>query len=425
MAMGAEQSIFALGLNHHTAPVEVRERLALDEPAIRRHLHMLRHRELANEALLLSTCNRVELYAVPGEGGTDALLEWVRGFRGPRGESLEPYLFRHHGRDAVRHLFRVASSLDSLVIGEPQILGQVKEAVRVADESAALGRVLNALCRRTLHVAKRVRTETDIGRKRVGVGNAGVDLALQIFGSLDGRRALLLGAGEMGTQVAHALRSGGLDELVVANRTFERAVEVASVEGGTPISWDRFDEYLARVDIVIAATGSPKPIVDLAMVRTALRKRRYRPIFLVDLSVPRNIDPRVDDLDSAYLFNVDHLRQVVDQGLASRESARDRAEEVVEREAARFLKALARIEVGPSIGVITRRAEELRQAELSRSKRLLENLDEDQREQLDALTRALVKKVLHRPLQQIHASAHEGDELRLSHLLQAFTEEDS
>lgn len=421
--MAPDTRILALGLNHHTAPVEVRERLALDEEGVSRHLRLLRERGLATEALLISTCNRVELYAVPGEQGPDALRAWFRSFRGPKGEAVEDYLFRHDGPEAVRHLFRVASSLDSLVVGEPQILGQVKDAVRVADENQSLGRVLNALTRRTLQVAKKVRSETDIGRFRVGVGNAGVDLALQIFGELDGRRALLLGVGEMGTQVAHALQSAGLEELLVANRTYERAVALSKEHGATPITWDRIDEYLSRVDIVIAATGASEPIVTLRQIRKALRKRRYRPLFLVDLAVPRNIEPRIDSLDGAYLFNVDDLRQVVDEGLRQREAAREDAEQVVAGEAQRFVQALARIEVGPKIGDITRGMELARAAELERSKALVESLDEAQRAQLEALTRSLVKRVLHRPLRAIHAAARDGDSMRLEHLLDAWEDE--
>ena len=417
--MEVEAGILALGVNHHTAPLEIRERLALDEAGVRRHLELLRTRGLASEALLLSTCNRVELYAVPAGGSSDGLVDWFRTFRGPRGEDIERFLFRREGPEAVRHLFRVASSLDSLVVGEPQILGQVKEAVRVAEESASLGRVLNALCRRTLQVAKRVRTDTEIGRNRVGVGNAGVDLALQIFGGLDGRRALLLGVGEMGTQVAHALRTAGLAELVVANRTFERAVEIATAESATAIPWDRFEEYLSRVDIVIAATGSSKPIVDRAMIATALRRRRYAPLFLVDLSVPRNVDPRVDELEGAYLFNVDDLRQVVDAGRAAREAARAEAERVVGDEASRFVAALHETQVGPRIGEITRHFEGLRAAEIERSRKLVDSLDDAQREALDKLTRALVKKVLHRPLQQLHEAARSGDQAWLDHLVDA------
>jgi glutamyl-tRNA reductase len=423
--MGVERQILAVGMNHHTAPVEIRERLALDEEAVRRHLVFLRDRGLVHEALLLSTCNRVELYAVPGDAGAEGLLSWFTAFRGPKGESVDRFLFRHQGPEAVRHLFRVASSLDSLVVGEPQILGQVKEAVRVAEEMASLGRVLTALCTRTLRVAKRVRTETEIGRSRVGVGNVGVDLAVQVFGALDDRRALLIGAGEMGTQVAHALKLAGLAELLVANRTYERAVEVAGAEGATPIAWDRLEDYLARVDIVIAATASQQPIIDLAMVRAALKKRKYRPMFLVDLSVPRNIDHRVDELDGAYLFNVDHLRQVLDEGRASREVAREEAERVVESEIERFLQSLSEVEIGPRIAEVTRRAEEIRAAELERSRRLLEGLSEDQRDQLERLTRALVKKLIHRPLQEIHAAARSDDHARLQALLSAFSEDES
>ncbi len=421
--MAPDTRILALGMNHHTAPVEVRERLALDEDGVVRHLRMLREQGLVSEALILSTCNRVELYAVPGASGPRALRGWFRNFRGPKGEDLETFLFQHEDEQAVRHLFRVAASLDSLVIGEPQILGQVKDAVRVAGEHESLGRVLNALSRRTLQVAKRVRSETDIGRYRVGVGNAGVDLALQIFGELEGRRALLLGVGEMGTQVAHALQTAGLEELLVANRTFERAVALGETHGATPITWDRIEEYLSRVDIVIAATGANQPILTPRMVKRALRRRRYRPLFLVDLAVPRNIDPRVDGLDGAYLFNVDDLKQVVDEGVRQREEARQQAEGVVQSEARRFLQALADIAVGPRIGAITQAMEAVRQDELVRSRKLVDSLDEEQRAQLEALTRALVKKVLHRPLQNIHRSARDGDALRLEHLLDAWEED--
>jgi glutamyl-tRNA reductase len=421
--MARELPLVALGVNHHTAPVDVRERLAMDEDGVRRHLSVLRGKGIAAEALLLSTCNRVELYAVPGDAGPGGILDWFRTFRGPRGEDLGPFVFQHQGREAVRHLFRVASSLDSLVVGEPQILGQVKDAVRVAEENAAMGRVLSELSRRTLQVAKRVRTETDIGKYRVGVGNAGVDLATQIFGDLTGRRALLLGVGEMGTQVAHALQSAGLEELLVANRTYERAVETAQEHKGTPLSWDRVEEYLAWVDIVIAATGATTPIITQAMVRAGLKKRRYKPLFLVDLSVPRNIEPRVDQLEGAYLFNVDDLKQVVEQGLAAREQARVAAEQVVADETEKFVTGFVKVEVGPRIGALTRQMEDTRVAELARSQRLVESLTEDQRLALEALTKALVKKALHKPIQAIHAAAKAGDEDRLAHLLAVWEEE--
>lgn len=421
--MAPEPAIHVLGMNHHTAPVEVRERLALDQAGVERHLSLLREQGIASEVFIVSTCNRVELYAVPGEQGPAALRGWFRSFRGPKGDDVERYLFEHVGRDAVSHLFRVASSLDSLVVGEPQILGQVKEAVRVAEAQRSLGRVLSALTRRTLQVAKRVRTETDIGRFRVGVGNAGVDLATQIFGELTGRRAMLLGAGEMGQQVGHALQTAGIEELIVANRTYGNAQAVAERFGATPISWDRFEEYLPRVDIVIAATGASQPIVGAKMVRRAIRQRRYRSLFLVDLAVPRNVDPAVDHLDGAYLFNVDDLKQVVEEGMQARESARVDAEAVVDAEATRFIRSLARVEVGPRIGAITRHVEAIRQAEISRSQKFLEGLSDEQRVQLEALTKALTKKILHDPLQTIHEAAKDGDAARLENLLSAWKDE--
>lgn len=423
--MPPEPQILALGLNHHTAPVEVRERLALDEDGVRRHLALLQDEGLATEAFLVSTCNRVELYAVPGEAGPEALRGWFKTFRGPKGESMDGFLFQKQGKDAVQHLFRVASALDSLVVGEPQILGQVKDAVRLAEEHRSLGRLLAPLTRRTMMVAKRVRNETDIGRFRVGVGNAGVDLAAQIFGELDNRRAMLLGTGEMGRQVARALQTAGLEELLIANRTFERAVEIAADFEATPLSWDRVEEYLPRVDIVIAATGATQPIVDARQVRRALRRRRYKPLFLVDLAVPRNIASAVDNLDGAYLFNVDDLKQVVEQGLAAREDARREAEALVVDEVDRFVRSLVKVEIGPRIGAITRSLEQMRVDEMARSKKLLESLDEEQRAALEALTRSIVKKSLHRPLQAIHTAAREGDRRTLDSLLAQWPEEDS
>ncbi len=412
--------LVAVGMNHTTAPVDVRERLAQDRDGMRRQLAELRADGAVEEALLVSTCNRVELYAVASGG--DRLHSWLDSFRGPRGESIGGYLYWHQGRDAVRHLFRVASALDSLVLGEPQILGQVKTAIREAQEEGSLGRVLHRLSHRSLSVAKRIRNETELGQSRVGVGNAGVDLALQVFGTLRGKRAMLVGTGEMGRQVARALLNSGLEELVVANRTLERAVEVARDYDGTPIAMERMPEYLARVDVVVTATGAVKPILGQAEILAALRARRWKPLFLVDLAVPRNIHPSVDDLDQAYLFNVDDLRQVVDSGLEKRQAASVAAMALVEEEADRFLQTLAVVDVGPRIGSITHAMEAVRMAEIERSKRLVEGLDAEQRAVLDALTRALVKKSLHGPLTAIREAAKRGDKHALEALLGAYGE---
>jgi glutamyl-tRNA reductase len=422
MAMSADtRSILAVGLSHKTAPVEVRERAALDEEGVRKHLARLLADGIVDEALLVSTCNRVELYAVPRDvGGVRAWLDHVQG---PKGESIDRYLYYRDGREAVVHLFNVAASLDSLIIGEPQILGQVKDAVRWAEESGSLGRVLGNLSRRTLAVAKRVRTETAIGRYRVGIGNAGVDLATQIFGDLSGRRALLIGVGEMGKQVAKALLDHGLAELIVANRTHESAIAVAEEYHGTAITMDRLEDYLGRADIVITAAASQQPILGVDAVKHALKVRRYHPLFLVDLAVPRNVDPAVADIDEAYLFNVDDLTRVLERGQKAREDAAREAVRIVEDEADRFLSSLREIEVGPSLGRIARRVEDLRQLELTRSRKLVEGLDAAQMEQLDALTRALVKKVLDGPLRAVRDAARDGDDERLKALLDQWNAE--
>ncbi|MBX2797423.1 MAG: glutamyl-tRNA reductase [Myxococcales bacterium] len=419
--MAAEgDRLLAVGLSHHTAPVEVRERLAMDEDTVKSMLGRLQRDEVVEEALMLSTCNRVELYAVPRS--VDGLREFYGSFRGPAGERIDDMLYWYRGREAVRHLFRVASSLDSLVLGEPQILGQVKEAVRVAGESSSLGRVLHPLTQRTLSIAKRVRNQTDIGKSRVGIGNAGVDLALQIFGGLEGKRCMLIGVGEMGRQVAVALLSAGLEELLVANRTFERSVQLASEFGGTPVPYERLQDYLPRADIVLAATGATKPIVTVPMVRTALRHRRYRTIFLVDLSVPRNVDPGVDELEDAYLFNIDDLSRVVEEGREARAQAAADAMQIVEAEADRFIASLRQIDINDDLRQMAATAEALRQAEVVRSRKLVAGLDDAQLASLDAMTKALVKKLLHRSMTAVRTAAKEGDVDKVQILLEPWKE---
>lgn len=422
--MSNATGLVVVGVNHHTAPVEVRERLFLDPESVKRHLTRLRT-EFCDEALLVSTCNRVELYAVASENTSERVRGWLNQFHAPEGGSIDRYLFWREGRDAIVHLFRVAGSLDSMVLGEPQILGQVKDAVRLAEESGSLGAVLGNLSRRTLAVAKRVRTETSIGRCRVGIGNAGVDLARQIFGDLKGRKALLLGVGDMGRQVAAALHAEGVSRLCVVNRTFERAQSLASELGpAVAAPWDQLDRELANADIVISAVGGTEPVLDAVRVTRALKARRWDPLFIVDLGVPRNVDAAVASIDEAYLFNVDDLTRVLEQGQAAREVASREAMTIVEHEADQFLTALRVVEVGPLIGRVTRRAEVMRQAELARSRKLLDTMGPAEREQLDLMTKALVKKMLDAPLRQLREAAREGDSARIDQLLASFGAED-
>lgn len=404
--VGEADRIVAVGLSHRTAPVEVRERMALDEAGLRGLLGRLRN-GVCEEAFVVSTCNRTEIYSVPRS--IEAVRDAVGWFRGPTGERLDPYLYWYHGRDAVHHLFRVAASLDSLVLGEPQILGQVKEAVRLAGEEGALGRCLEPLAQRALAVARRVRTETDIGRNTVGIGNAGVDLAAEILGDLRGRRALLLGAGEMGRQVAGALLHAGVADLRVANRTWETAVEVAAAHGGSAVAWEHLPGQLAEADVVVVATGAPSPVVTVEMVRRALRDRRFRTICLIDLAVPRNVEPAVADLDEAWAFDIDDLHRVVERGREARATAAVDANRLVDEEANRFVATLSQVDVAEDLRALGAWAEEMRTTELARSRRLVEALDGPQREALDALTRALVKRLVAGPLAAMRDAGRAGD----------------
>jgi glutamyl-tRNA reductase len=413
--------VFALGVNHNTAPLDVRERLALDGDGVQRHLKGLLGGGLCEEALIVSTCNRVELFGVAEENSVQSVFDYFCRISGGRG--VAEHLFQVQGREAVVHLFRVASSLDSLVLGEPQILGQVKDAIRLAEESQALGNMMRPLTRRSLTLAKRVRNETDIGRSKVGVGSASVDLAKQIFGDLGNRRAMLIGVGEMGQEVARTLQRAGLEELVVVNRTFERAVEFAQQVAGTPVPFNRLAEYLPRVDICITATSAQGVLVKTSDVRAALKARRYRPLFLMDLAVPRNIEPSVDRLDAAYLYNVDDLSGIVEEGRRAREVASSDALKLVEAEADRFLSLMQELDVAPAIGLLIERMEALRSEEVARSRRLLGDLSLEQQADLDALTKGLIKKVLHRPLTNIKSAARTGDYNRAKTVLEAWEEE--
>ena len=415
------QDLVAVGLNHHTAPLEVRERVALDDAATKEHLRTLLNQGVCAEAFLVSTCNRVELFGVTETGSDQSVFDYFCAMRGASG--IASHLFLRRGRDAVVHLFRVAASLDSLVVGEPQILGQIKSSVRLAEESESLGRLLRPLMRRTLSVAKRVRTETQIGQSTVGVGSAGVELSSQIFGDLRKRRAMLIGAGEMGLEVAKALQRSGLDELIVINRTFQNGVTLATEVGGTPVPFERMAEYLARVDIVLAATSAPNVILQVEMVRAALRKRKYKPLFLMDLSVPRNIDPRIDQLDAAYLFNVDDLSGLVEQGRNARKSAALGAQSMIEEEANRFLESMAAVELGPKITALSQRLETLRLQELEKSKRWIDGLSDAEKEGLETLTRSMMKKVLHGPVTSMREAGNAGDHDRIRTILNLWKEE--
>ena len=403
-------SIVAIGLSHHTAPLEVRERLAVPEPAVPQLLRDLRGAGLGREALLLSTCNRVELYAVPARGQDgDSLASWFAERHGLVPRRTLPFLYRHQGDAALRHLFRVTSSLDSMVLGEPQIVGQVREAYRMSQESEAAGPVLHRVMDRALLVAKRVRSETRIAREAVSIGRAGVELARQVLGGLEQRSAMLVGAGEHGRVVARALLDYGLSELVVANRTFSRGAEVAREFGASAIPLEEVHRYLDRVDIVLTSTSAGKLLLERRDLAPVTRRRRYRSLVLIDLSVPRNIDPAADDLDGVFRFDIDDLRQVADQGKVAREEAAREAERIVDEEVEKCWAWLEQADLHAGIGAMSRHLDAIRQAELQRAHQVLERLSEEDRKAIDAMTRAMMKKVLHEPIRSARQLAESGD----------------
>ena len=400
--------LLALGLNHKTAPVEVRERLTFGPDIIAGALRDLTGRDGVREAVVLSTCNRTEVYCAIDDGGEDTVRGWVGGFHGISPERVNPYLYAHAGRDAVTHLLRVASGLDSMVLGEPQILGQVKGAYQNACDCESTGKLLCRLFQHAFSVAKTVRTDTAIGNSPVSVAFAAVSLARQIFSDLSTQTALLIGAGETIELAARHLRQNGIGRIIVANRTVERAHELASQFDGFAIALTEISNHLAEGDIVIASTASPLPVLGKGAVERALRARRHRPMFMVDIAVPRDIEPEVADLNDVYLYTVDDLQGVVDEGLRSRQEAAVQAEEMVAFHADEFMAWLRSLDAAGLIQDYRQRAEQLRDEVLERALRQLESGKAPQ-DVLGFLAHTLTNKLRHAPSTRLRQAAREGE----------------
>ncbi len=401
------------GVNHKTAPVEVRERLSFDQQSLPAALHELRHLPGLREGMILSTCNRVEV-AMCLDNGTDArrLAEhFLTAARSVEREAVAPYLYCHEQEAAVRHLFRVASSLDSMVVGEPQILGQLKTAYAVAKAHGALGGAMEALMTRAFSVAKRVRTETGIGESAVSVSYVAVELARQIFGDLRRSKVMLVGAGKMSELAARHLKRAGAEQILVTNRTHARAVEMARLFEGRVIEYERFRERLAEVDIIITSSAAPLYIIRKEEMRRIIEARRNRPMFLIDIAVPRNIEPAVNDLDNVFLYDIDDLQRVAEENLRNRlEEARE-AESIVEEEVGRMMSRLKAREVTPTIVSLQQQLEALRQAELEKIQSKLATLAPEQLEAVEAMTRSLINKIAHGPITELRRQAAEPDGL--------------
>jgi glutamyl-tRNA reductase len=402
--------LFVAGLSHRNAPVELREQLAVEEDKLRELLADVHSSSVARELLIVSTCNRVEVYGdaeVPGEARATVFRHLCR-YRGVDPALVEPQLYTHLEGDAVRHAFRVASSLDSMLIGEPQILGQVKDAFALAQACATVGPILHTLFTQAFGVAKRVRTETEIARHAVSISFAAVELARKIFDGLEGKAVLLVGAGKMGTLAARHLIDHGAFPVYIANRTWARAQAMARSLSGTAVPIEELDTALTTVDIVITATGATAPIIGRDAVQRIMHARRGRPLFFIDIAVPRDVDPTVNTLADVYAYDIDDLRQVVEANLRERSREAQRAEGLVEREVGKFEARLRDVEVVPTIVSLRERLEEIRAGEVRKAVARLPDVSPETRAALEALSMGIVNKVLHAPITKLRESSRAG-----------------
>lgn len=399
------------GVSHNTAPVEVRESLAFRAEDLPRALQDLRSRAGVNEALILSTCNRVEI-TVTTEDSIDPQTTvdlFLTDHKPVPAEGIGPHVYRYEGREAIHHLFRVAASLDSMVVGEPQILGQLKVAYTAAKDAGAVCGWLDGLLTRAFGVAKRVRSETGIGQMAVSVSYAAVELARKIFGSLAGRTVMIVGAGKMSELAARHLRRSGASHVFVTNRTHDRAMEMARLFQGTPVEYDRFHATLPEVDILIASSAAPHYILNKEEMQRVIAARRNKPAYLIDLAVPRNIDPSVNDVANVFLYDIDDLQEVVNANLRERMKEAERAETLVSEEVERMMARLKVVEITPTIVGLQEQLEQIRSAEIEKARRRYGPFTPQQEEALEAATRAIVNKVAHGPISELRVQAAKPD----------------
>jgi glutamyl-tRNA reductase len=400
------------GVSHKTAPVEVRECLAFREESLPAALADLKSREGVSEAVILSTCNRVEITVTTEDRSDPAAIvnSFLADHKAISTGDIGPYLYRREGRDAIHHLFRVAASLDSMVVGEPQILGQLKSAYAAAKGTGAVCGWLDGLLSRAFSVAKRVRSETGIGHMAVSVSYAAVELARKIFGSLNNRTVMIVGAGKMSELAARHLRRSGCSHVFVTNRTPERAVEMAKLFQGTPVEYTRFTAMLPEVDIVIASSGAPHYILRKEEMQRVIAARRNKPMFLIDIAVPRNIEPAINDLDNVFLYDIDDLQEVVNANLRERMKEAEHAELLVAEEVERMMARLKVAEVTPTIVGLQEQLEQIRTAEMEKVRRRFGPFTAQQEEALEALTHGIINKIAHGPISELrsHAGKPEG-----------------
>ncbi|SNZ02128.1 glutamyl-tRNA reductase [Persephonella hydrogeniphila] len=395
--------IFAVGLNYKTAPVEVREKLAISEDNYPDILDRINRIPTVFESCILSTCNRVEIYGIsdnPEESYSD-ILKILSSYSGLKVEELKKHVFLYTDKDAIRHIFNVSSSLDSMVIGEPQIVCQFKDSFTKARELKTVKHVMTRLFDKAMNVSKKIRTSTGISKRAVSISYAAIELAKKIFGDLTDKNVLLLGAGEMAELAARHLASSGVKHIFVSNRTFEKAVQLADEFGGSAIRFNKFFEFLPEADIIIVSTGAKEPILRKEHFKNIDKERHGKPVFIIDISVPRNVSDDVNELENVFLYNIDDLKMVVDRNLEERKIAAESAKILIDEEVAKFDRWLKQLQVNPVIAKVRNYADEIREAQLERLFRDMPYLNEKERENIDLAVRAIINKILHRPTMYI------------------------
>ena len=399
-------SLITLGINHKTAPLELRERLAFTPQSLPEALSSLKKLSHIEEASILSTCNRTELYCVTSEDNDQKIIEWFSNFHGLDTDLIREHLYVHAHEATIRHAMEVASGLDSMVLGEPQIAGQMKDAYALANEHGTIGQLLGKLYQRAFAVSKQVRTDTDIGSSPVSVAFAAVSLAKQIFGDLKQTTVLLVGAGETIELATRHLHSQGVGNIIIANRSVERAQKLAGEFNGQAISLQHIGEHLHRSDIVISSTASPLPIIGKGTVERALKQRKHQPIFMVDLAVPRDIEPEVSELDDIYLYSVDDLQSVIEENMENRQQAAQQASEIIDVQVQHFLqwqRSLGSVDV---IAQIRQSTQEISNEVLRKAKKQLA-AGQSAEEALDFLAHTLTNKFLHQPSTKLRQASQE------------------
>ncbi|MEK6682280.1 MAG: glutamyl-tRNA reductase [Nitrospirota bacterium] len=394
-------NILVVGLSHKTAPVEIREKISFSEKALPDALHKLRQYPSVKEGAIISTCNRVEVYSVVKE--LDEGVKEIKGFftdfhDSTRESDILPHLYVYTAEDAVKHIFRVASSLDSMVVGEPQILGQLKDAFEVSLANEATGVILNRLFKKAISVAKMVRTETGIAESAVSVSYAAVELARKIFERLEDKVVMLVGAGEMSELAARHLTSNGVRNFIVSTRTYQRAIKLAKEFNGRPIKFEDFQDEMIHADIVICSTGAPHYLIRYDMVEKIIHDRRNKPVFFIDISVPRNIDPEINKIDNVYLYDIDDLESVVQANKKERAKEGEKAEEMIGNEVITFSNWFKTLEVVPTIVALREKVEEIRKGEFEKTIPKLKDMTDEERDAIERLTTAIVNKIIHAPL---------------------------